>query len=233
MRYSKLNGPDGRQYVDNEIPIVLAFLDSREGFSTDQLLADPDLNAAFVAACAREGAPGTPNEWNRTLLRLRKAGRLPKVDVYRRRRLTDAQIDPYSFASEIAWHCVESKRQLASLDDIFCDPAAAAEFDQIAARYAPGYAPFDYRWAALWIRKQAHKYRKSAAFSSDFGSNFRLPRISRWSQLDLNALQRSLRRLYSSGRNRKAVRWRNLDLKRRLDLNQDSIPLMARLVCPS
>src|SRR5262249_45346031 len=128
---AKLLGRGGRPYLESETPIVLAYLSARDGFSTDQLLADPELNAAFVAACIREGAEGTPSEWNRQLLRLRKVGRLPKVEIRRRRWLTDLQIDPFSFASEIAWRCVESKRKLCSLDEIFCDPEAATEFDQI------------------------------------------------------------------------------------------------------
>src|SRR5262249_16208762 len=105
---TKLLGRDGRPYTDSETPITLAYLASREGFSSDQLLADPELNAAFVSACARKGASGTPFDWNRALLRLRKVGRLPKVDI-RRRSLTDEQIDPFSFASEIAWRQIESK----------------------------------------------------------------------------------------------------------------------------
>jgi DNA modification methylase len=222
---SKLIGPDGRQYVESEMPIVLAYLASREGFSTGQLLADPELNAAFVAACVREGAAGTPYLWNRTLLKLRKAGRLPKVEVRRPRSLTDSDIDPFSFASEIAWRCVESKRNLVSLDEILCDPDAAAEFDKIASRYAPGYTPFDYRWAALWIRKRAHKFRTRPLDLPNSIADKRLPRLRPWSRIDFDTLAgtrgvyvartESSKNLYVGG---------TLDLKNRLKLNRELQP---------
>lgn len=185
---TKLVGRDGRAYSDSETPIVLAFLASRDGFSSDQLLADPELNAAFIAACVREGAPGLPRDWNRTLLRLRKVSRLPKVEARRRRSLTDEQIDPFSFASEIAWRRVEEKRNLVSLDEIFCDPEAAEEFDRISERYAPGYSAFEYRWAALWIRKRAKKFRLADLDAHGQAAGWSLPRLQRWPKLDLNSL---------------------------------------------
>ena len=56
--------------------------------------------------------------------------------------------EQYLFASEIAW------RQMIdgghdSLDSILCDPFLAAQFDELAARWAPGYSPLEYRWAAI------------------------------------------------------------------------------------
>lgn len=45
------------------------------------------------------------------------------------------------------------RRDGVTLDDVICDPARAAEFDEFAARIAPGYAPLQYRWAALSLRK--------------------------------------------------------------------------------
>ena len=205
---SKLTDPTGRPYSKDESLIVLAYLDSREGFSTDQLLADPSLNEAFIAACTREGARGNPYDWNRTLLRMRKAGRLPKVEFHRRRSLTDAQIDPFCFASEIAWRCVELKRNISSLDEILCDPIAARDFDKIAARYAPGYTAFDYRWGALWIRKRAKKFRKSASqFTASF-ANWRLPKMRTWSGLD-RRVARQARRIRRSRREGEAVCWRD------------------------
>jgi DNA modification methylase len=172
-----------KDFAESEFPIVAAYLASREGFSTDHLLADPDLNAAFLAACKREGAAGVPYEWNRELLKLRKAGRLPKVE-FRKGDLTRLDIDPYSFASEIAWRCLEAKRNLASLDEIFCNPESAAEFDKIASRYAPGYTPFEYRWAAFWLRKRTGKFRKESRELADK----RPSPLRRWDKIDFNEL---------------------------------------------
>src|SRR5688572_24067608 len=48
-----------------------------------------------------------------------------------------------------------------SLDTVICDPLLAAAFDSFAARLAPGFSSFEYRWAALGLRK-AGRYMKEA-----------------------------------------------------------------------
>ena len=70
-------------------------------------------------------------------------------------------MDAYSFASEIAAQLVSVNYE-HSLDDVLCSPNAAAEFDQIAEQFAPGFSPFEYRWAALAIRKRATKSKSLA-----------------------------------------------------------------------
>jgi site-specific DNA-methyltransferase (adenine-specific) len=42
---------------------------------------------------------------------------------------------------------------------MLCDPAKAAEFDGIAHSFAPGFAPLQYRWGALKLRKEAKRAR--------------------------------------------------------------------------
>ncbi len=70
----------------------------------------------------------------------------------RSRRTSFPNQDDYEFASEIAIRFLE-RRDGVTLDDVICDPARAAEFDELAARIAPGYTPLQYRWAALSLRK--------------------------------------------------------------------------------
>ena len=59
---------------------------------------------------------------------------------------------------------------------IFISPDYATYFDRLAARYAPGFEPADYRWAALDFRKSRHALAKEAkdfdyVFATrDFGS---------------------------------------------------------------
>jgi hypothetical protein len=69
-------------------------------------------------------------------------------------------MDDYSFASEIAWYDLSEEGW--SLDDILCDPALAAQFDEHARRLAPGHSSFQYRWAALRIRKRAKDAKNGA-----------------------------------------------------------------------
>ncbi len=145
---------------DTERGIIDAFRSTCAGKSADYVLCEPELDAKFVAACRKKGLSGDAYMWNRLLLRIRKAGKLPTVREFHR-TLTSEAMDAYSFASEIATQLV-SVNYAYSLDEILCSPRAAAELDQIARQFAPGFSPFEYRWAALAIRKRASRWRSVA-----------------------------------------------------------------------
>ena len=145
---------------DTERGIIDAYRATCAGESTDRILSNPDLDAEFVAACRKKGLRGDAFVWNRLLLRIRKAGKLPRIHKSRK-RLTFEMMDAYSFASEIATQLV-SVNYACALDEILCSPKAAAEFDQIAGQFAPGFSPLEYRWAALAIRKRATQSRSLA-----------------------------------------------------------------------
>jgi len=147
---------------NTEKGIVDAYKTTCKGYSTDFILCDPELNERFVAACKKNSLPGNASAWNRLLLRIRKAGKLPKGERSRK-RLSASEMDRYSAASEVALQLLSLDYGL-TLDDIFCSPAAAAEFDQMAEQFAGEHkAPvFDYRWAAMAVRKRAKRSRSSA-----------------------------------------------------------------------
>jgi len=132
---------------DTERGIIDAYRATCAGKSTDYVLCEPELDGDFVAACRKKGLPGDAYLWNRFLLRIRKAGKLPRV-ADPRKRLTFKDMDAFSYASEIATQLVTVNYGY-SLDAILCSPRAAAEFDEIAREFAPGYSSFEYRWAAL------------------------------------------------------------------------------------
>ncbi len=140
-----------------------AFVRTHEGFSADRLVADPELDEAFVAACAKMGLVGDARTWNLLLFRLRKAGELAEVGTARRTDLSWEDCDRYIFASEIAWQSLLNEKAAGSLDEILCDPALAARFDAIAKRFAPGHTSREYRWAALKLRKEAKSARSRAS----------------------------------------------------------------------
>lgn len=142
--------------------VTEAFVRTHEGFSADRVVADPDLDEAFIAACSKLGLVGDARTWNLLLFRLRKSGKLAHIPTARRTDLSWEDCDKYIFGSEIAWQSLLNARKAKSLDEILCDPALAAEFDKLAARFAPGYTSRDYRWAALKLRKEA-KYARSRA----------------------------------------------------------------------
>jgi DNA modification methylase len=133
--------------------IVEAFFSAHEGYSIDWLLASPTLQDAFHNACREAGLIGGPADWNRELLRVRKTGGFPKRGKTKKATVTDDELDAYSFAAEIAWRLTSDKFGAPSLDEILCNPDKAAYFDRTAKRFAPGFEPVQYRWAALRLRK--------------------------------------------------------------------------------
>ena len=144
---------------DTEKGIIDAYVRSCSGQSTDLLLCNPELNEQFVTAC-RKSLSGDAYTWNRLLLRIRKKGKLPGVERIQR-RLTFEEMDEYSFSGEIAMQLL-SLDYGTTLDDILCSPTMAARFDRTASEFAPGCTAFQYRWAALAIRKRAKKSKKLA-----------------------------------------------------------------------
>jgi hypothetical protein len=133
--------------------IVEAFFAVHDGHSIDWLLANPQLQALFHEECREAGLLGGPVDWNRELLRLRKTGGFPKRGKIKKVHLSDDELDAHEFAAEIGWRLTHDKFGGPSLDEILCDPEKAAYFDRAARRFAPGFEPAHYRWAALRLRK--------------------------------------------------------------------------------
>ena len=133
--------------------IVAAFFSICDGYSPDRVVADPNLNLAFINCCKELGIDSEPAICNRTLLNARKAGFLKGTKCNKRTTFPNA-VD-YRYASEIAIRHLERKYDV-TLDDIICTPSMAKEFDQIAANICPGYTTLEYRWAALNLRKSSN-----------------------------------------------------------------------------
>jgi len=127
-----------------------AFVEARDGWSADRVVADPELNRTFIDACRRQGLSQPIGELNRLLLNSRKAGWLSGLP--RSRRTSFANEEEYRFAGEVAARFLE-QREGTTLDHIICDPGLAKEFDSVASKIAPGHGPLQYRWAALNLRK--------------------------------------------------------------------------------
>lgn len=144
--------------------VLEAFKNSYRGFSADRVVIDPILNEDFNLQCDRLAVPGTAAERNRFLFRARKAGKLRSsgIPTMAQTKIDWKDVNPFLFASEIAWRQMADKHDL-SLDEMFCDPRLATQFDEIASSFAPGYQSLDYRWAALKLRKEGSKARERAA----------------------------------------------------------------------
>ncbi len=131
--------------------ILKAFRITSQGFSVDRVVADPKLNNKFLELCRKAGLHEPALVLNSTLLNARKSRRLSNYRASERTSFPN--LEKYRFASEVAVRFLEMKYRV-SLDQIICHPDLAKEFDETAARIAPGYTPLQYRWAALNLRKK-------------------------------------------------------------------------------
>ena len=135
-----------------------AFRAVHEGYSLDRVLADPVLSARLSEECSRRGLPGTLSDWLRELLAMRKSRQLG-VPGSRRTHLPARKLDPVQDAAEVALARMRAQGW-PSLDAVLCDPLGCWWFDRLARSLAPGGTSLEYRWAAIQLRKRAHKRRK-------------------------------------------------------------------------
>jgi len=145
--------------------IAQAYLESREGYSTDRVVADPDMNRRFLHRCRELGVAGTDFDLNWRLMQARKNRHLSNMPGTR--KYTPRRVDDFEFSSEIALLYVQRQVERReghkpSLDRVLCDPELATRFDEIAQKLAPGFSPLDYRWVALGVRKAAGRYWQRA-----------------------------------------------------------------------
>jgi site-specific DNA-methyltransferase (adenine-specific) len=207
-------GPPRRTPADVRRGIIEAFFAVRDGFPADRVLADPELNDRFVQACRRLGLPGQPATWNRQLLNLRKAGQFRGLPRSRVTSLAPEEIDQCSYACEIALQSL--KDQGHTLDQILCDPAAAAEFDRyVRSLIAEEVSSFRIRWVALHIRKEAKKTRTAGAALRDRQP---LPRTAQQvASLDLNRIPLEQGLYWLEGSGKKLYVGETLNLRRRFE----------------
>ena len=179
--------PAREQLYKLQTGVADAFRSEHQGCSVDRMLADPERNAAFLQACKRKGLPGDAAQWNLALLSVRKRGKLPRGDRGRR-EFSFEDMDPYTFAAEIAMHQLSVELGL-TLDGILCNPVLARRFDELAAIYSPGFTPFQYRWAALAIRKRAQTAKKLAILRQEQWGQIKLPRDRLIAKIDLSTYE--------------------------------------------
>ncbi len=142
--------------------IMQAFLEVRDHYSADKVIADPKLDRKFLRRCRELGLAGTDYELNWKLMNARKAGKLSGLsDLIKTRGYSVGKvIDEFEYASELAVRYMQQSKDV-SLDQIICDPELAEEFDTYAARLAPDFSPLQYRWAAFGLRKAGRLGKKA------------------------------------------------------------------------
>lgn len=161
---STAKGKARKKPFDKEAERIVIEAYRNVGFPADYILCDKDLDNEFVTECLDHGIGGNAFIWNRYLLQLRKANKLP-TSTRRPDRITSEQMNRYCFASEVAWRLLAIDYR-KTLDDILCSPEFAAEFDRLAAAFGPmdvAVTSCEYRRAAVAIRKRTKPARETAA----------------------------------------------------------------------
>lgn len=144
-----------------ETIVINAFQEVGQGYPADYILCDSKLNKQFISECLRHKIGGNAYVWNRFLLELRKMGKLPR-STRQPERIPGDETLRYEYASEVAWRLISIDYR-KTLDDIFCSPEFAAEFDRLAAMYGPpDVSSLQYRRAAVAMRKRTKRARETS-----------------------------------------------------------------------
>jgi hypothetical protein len=150
LAVSKLSVPL-RESIDYCIPAIAeAYTRVFDGYSTDRVVVDPDLNAKFLAECRRFNLTASDYKLNHALLDMRKSKKFELPKATKRTEFRD--YDEYQFASEIAVRILQRSKGV-TLDQILCDPGLSFEFDRLAKPLAPSQPVLKLRCAALNLRK--------------------------------------------------------------------------------
>lgn len=198
--------------------IVEAFFATRNGFSVDRVIADPELNEQFLAMCTRLGLPGKAFDLNHQLMNLRKARDLRGLPRSLRTEfpLEGKDYYRYKFACEIAIQRFEHDLEV-TLDHVLCDPQLASEFDQYVLTMLPDKpSSLKIRWFAFRIRKAADKISKA---SIRLDEDIAMARhIERPFSMDLSKIPASPGLYWLSGDNRNLYVGETDNLQERLEI---------------
>lgn len=127
----------------------LAYVAVYDGWSTDEVLLQDDLNAKYLAECTKRMPEIRQFDFNWSLLNLRKAGALR--DVRSTKRRSDRH-DAYLHAAEIAARFLEDRYKV-NTDRVICEPELRDEYDKVAKAIAPDVEPYLLRKASFTLRK--------------------------------------------------------------------------------
>ncbi|MGI9519587.1 MAG: GIY-YIG nuclease family protein [Pirellulaceae bacterium] len=128
--------------------VIEAFAAKHDGYSSDEVILQSGLNAAFVAEC-QQSLPGiTAAQCNWTLLNLRKAGKL----TIRATRRNTRDSDPVAHIAEMCTRLVTDRHRV-SIDRMMCDPIYRDEFDKAAEAIDGDIDLYLVRKSAFRLRK--------------------------------------------------------------------------------
>jgi hypothetical protein len=141
--------------------IVQAFRAVHNGYSTERVVIDDELNARYLKECRRLGILSQSDyDLNHALYDTRKSGKANLPPTTKRPVIRD--YDQFEFASEIAFRFLQ-RTEGVSLDRVLCDPPLRSRFDEIAHRLALDVSVLKLRAGALNLRKSRRMRPTDAA----------------------------------------------------------------------
>ena len=143
--------PNSRESTDadelNAI-VIAAFKKTHDGWSSDEVILNDQLNVSFIAACQKLKPDVAAADLNWQLLNLRKAGKL-NVKATKSNRTSVSDV---TLIAEIAARSMLDRHSISS-DRVMTDPARRAEFDNIVTSIDPEADLYRVRKAAFQLRK--------------------------------------------------------------------------------
>ena len=119
-----------------------------DGWSSDEVILNDELNQAFIAACLEKLPDVSPADLNWRLMNLRKAGKL-KVATTKSNR---TKVDDVAHIAEIVTRTIHDRHAISS-DQIMATPERRAEFNAAAKSIDPEIDLYRVRKAAFKLRK--------------------------------------------------------------------------------
>jgi hypothetical protein len=152
--------------------LIQAFVETRDGWSSEYVVCDPDANRRFLDR-VRQLAPNlSEGDANRMLWNARRSGKLSHLPKSRKYS-PDRNLLPFEFVCEWAYrHLIAdlcrttgADRKHTTLERILCIPDWRAKFDELVTRIRPGFDPLDYRWVSMTVRKRSGEKQRAKAAS--------------------------------------------------------------------
>ena len=134
--------PDLKQVVED------AFIRTYDGWSSDEVILQDELNAKFIKACQERLPDVDVGTFNWALLNLRKSGKLSAKATKRDSR----DYSSILHIAEMSARMMEDKYSI-SIDRMMCQPNYRREFEEVAKKILNDVDPYLVRKAAFRLRK--------------------------------------------------------------------------------
>ena len=156
-----------------------AFSDVHDGWSSDEVILQEELNEAFISKCRKIAAEDqltgiSEGDLNWALMNLRKAGKL-KSKTTKRKKADTASV---RHVAEIVTRSIIDKHQ-CSIDRLMCRIELRSEFDESAQKFDDSIDLYAVRKAAFQLRKARRLKPELIGRIADWGRKVETHKIAK------------------------------------------------------